>query len=497
MNTTIQKYAALILPLIGAFFAWRLIKIPSRMETALFFIVCFIIPTLKWPRFGVYYLLTLPIFIPLGRRLYYLISNRPTVDYLMLIGDGVMIGFIGSLLLYWILNREKISEPLTVFILAYAFFLFLKVFFLNEGTIESGLYGFKFNGLYVLFYFAGSYVIDQARGMIKVLLWGALALALSALWSLKQITFGFSDFEQKWLDSITFTTLRIEGVVRPFGTFVSPAAMSDAMCILIMLGAFFIGYRRGLSIFWGGMLIGLALIPLLIATVRTSWIGCAAGLFFLGFFLRVEKLWLKSLIISFMLLGVVAVLTKGDSKADSQNAALSSKINGSSMTDVMIRNRTAALANPMQEYSIRKRMEIWGEIWYFAQRKPFGRGQGTQGYAHSYYFQILGEIGFPGIISLFGILFFAFRRGFQILRLNPPHEDAELTRYFMSLIFMFVILNLTGTHLHTNPGDVFFWFSVGGLSQLYRNARQRLHDNPIPIIHSSPLTKLPGSLSHG
>ncbi len=466
--------------LVGAVFAWRLQKIPSRQETAVFFILCFVIPTLKWPKFGVYYLFFISIFIPLGRRMYYLVNGRPPLDYLMLIGDGVMVGFICALILLWIVNREKMKEPLTVLVLIYASLLFIKVFFLNQGTMEEGLYGFKFNGLYVLFYFAGSYVIAHAKGLIKVLNWATFALMLSALWSIKQVTLGFSSFEQKWLDSITFTTLRIEGVVRPFGTFVSPAAMADAMCLLLMLGAFYIALRRALSPLWGFYLVCLSIVPLLIATVRTSWVGAAAGLFFFFIYLRIEKTWIKGVILSVALVGLIGIISKGDNQSDSQNAALSAKISGSSLTDVMIRKRTAALANPLQEYSVRKRMQIWGEIWYYALQKPLGRGQGTQGYAHSYYFQILGEIGFPGILAFLGILIFAFIRGFQALRLKPARDELELTRFFLSILFMFSILNLTGTHLHTNPGDLYFWFSVGGLAQLYRDAKQRQSEALLP-----------------
>jgi hypothetical protein len=477
MTATMRWLIAILLPALGFFFAWRLLKIPTRLETAAFFIVFFVIPTLRWPKFAVYYIFTLTLFIPLFRRVYYLIESRPKVDYLMLIGDGVMVGFIGALILLWIKNKERLREPLTVFVLIYASLLFIKVFFLNEGDIESGLYGFKFNGLYVLFFFAGSYVVVHAKGMLSVLSWSSIALFFTALWSLKQITLGFSGFEQKWLDSITFTTLRIEGVVRPFGTYVSPAAMSDGMCILILLGAFYVAYRRALSPLWGLGLISVAIIPLLIATVRTSWIGALAALLFFGFYLRVEKKWIRNLI----LVATFASMTGLLFKEGSDTSQTSRNLSGQSLADVMIRKRTAALANPLQEYSVQKRMQIWGEIWYYAMRKPLGRGQGTSGYAHSYYFQILGEIGFPGIAAFFAILYLAFSRGFQALALRPTRGEAELLRLFMSIIFLISILNLTGTHLHTNPGDIYFWFSVGAIAQLYRTLRERANGEPSDV----------------
>jgi O-antigen ligase len=474
MTFSPKKLLWLAVPLVGCFFAWRLQKIPSRLEVSAFFTFFFIIPALKWPKFAVYYLFTIPLFIPMGRRMYYLINGRPTVDYLMLIGDGVMIGFIASLILLWTNHKERVHDKLTVLILLYSFLLLIKVFFLNEGTIETGLYGFKFNGLYVLFYFAGSYVLFQSQQIIKAIHIGSIALFLSALWSLKQITLGFSDFEQRWLDSITFTTLRINGVVRPFGTYVSPAALADGMCILVLLGVFYIFYKKNLSPIWGLGLVSVAVIPLLIATVRTSWIGVLAGLFLYAFFLRIEKKWIRNLVILFFIIAVSSMMLKGNGKNEDKSK-LSGKAN---LADIMIRNRTSALANPLQEYSIQKRMQIWGEIWYFAVRKPLGRGQGTHGYAHSYYFQILGEIGFPGILAFLGILFFGFRYGFAILRMNPNKTQAELARLMLSMLFMFSILNLTGTHLHTNPGDIYFWFSLGTLAQLHREVKASWRQAP-------------------
>ena len=483
------------LPLIGTLFAWRLYLVPSRAETAAFFMLVMLLPTMRFPKFGMYYLFTISLLIPMFRRMYYLVGDRPKLDYLMLISDGVMAGFVAALVLTWVLARERIRDPLSGFVLVYLFFLFIKIFFENIGGIQNGLYGFKFNGLYVLFFFAGSHIVKGAPGMLGLIKVGACALLFTALYGIKQITLGFFDFEQRWLDSITFTTLRIEGVVRPFSTYVSPAAMADGMCILFLVGVFYIGLRRGFNQIWGAILIAGSIFPLLIATVRTSWVGVTVAIFFYVFFLRIKHQWIRVAFLLAMVIGCFGFVTKSDSHADGQNAALSAQMGGSrSLTSVMIRNRTAALANPMQEYSIQKRMQIWQEIWYFALRYPLGRGQGTHGYAHSYYFQILGEIGFPGILAFLGILFLGFKRGFQILRLSPNHEEGELTRFFMSLIFMFAILNLTGTHLHTNPGDIWFWFSLGALSQIYRNNKPKIglgptrpEGNSTPILRINPL----------
>src|SRR5690606_36909637 len=138
------------------------------------------------------------------------------------------------------------------------------------------------------------------------------------------------------------------------------------------------------------------------------------------------------------------------------------------LTDVMIKNRTSALVNPLKEYSVQKRIDTWKGIlitsWYF----PLGKGQNTTGYAHSYYLQVLGEIGYPGLILFLSILAMGLYRGMKVIRHSRDKDLAEFARLLVTIIFVISILNLTGTHLHTPPGDVFFWFSLGCISRFYR-----------------------------
>jgi hypothetical protein len=466
--------------LIGLGFVYRLMHIPSRAETAVFCIGFFLIPTLKWPKVGVYYLFCLPLYVPLFRRMYYLVSERPALDYLMLISDGVMGGLIMALILLWLLNKERSKDLLSSLIVLYTFLLFIKVFVGSQLGIQESLYGFKFNGLYVFFYFAGSYVLTTLKETKAVWAWASWLLFFTALYGVNQILFGFTDFEQRWLDSITFTTLRIDGVVRPFSTYVSPAAMSDGMVLLMLSGFYWLFSKGRLTAPFGLLLILSSIAPLMIASVRTNWLAALAGIFFLLFFLRLENKWVKYTLIAAMAAGLMGYSAKGSSSGGGgsfqQNVALNARLNakGPNLTESMIKNRTAALANPLQEYSVQKRMETWVGIIYMSKLFPFGKGQGTTGYAHSYYFLVLGEIGYPGLICFLAILGVAFYRGFKTIALSKDEEKRDFTRLLVTILFVVTVLNLTGTHLHTPPGDIFFWFSVGCISRFYRETRGSL-----------------------
>ncbi|MEO7426830.1 MAG: hypothetical protein ABI036_16710 [Fibrobacteria bacterium] len=474
-----------LLLLLGYGFVYRLVNIPTRLETAVFCIAFFLIPTLKFPKVGVYYLFCLPLFIPLFRRMYYLVSERPTLDYLMLISDGVMGGLIMALLLLWLLNKERSRDIFSILIVLYTFLLFIKVFVGSQLGLQESLYGFKFNGLYVFFFFAGSYILRTYRETRTVLVFASWLLFITALYAFYQILFGFTGFEQKWLDSITFTTLRIEGVVRPFSTYVSPAAMSDGMCILFILGIFWMIVKGKYLFPFGALLTLSSITPIMIATVRTNWLAVAAAVFYYGVFLRLKKTWLQWSLIALLAIGMAGYTIKAGSGGGSmaKNAMVSARINKKSanLTETMITNRTAALANPLQEYSVQKRVETWSGIIFTSLYYPLGKGQGTTGYAHSYYFLVLGEIGYPGLICFLAILGVGFYRSAMVIARSKDKETVELMRLFSTLIFMLSILNITGTHLHTPPGDIFFWFIMGCISRFYRQWREQSAAEAAPV----------------
>ncbi len=465
-----------IYPLIaalGILFAYKMVNIPSRTEIAIFAIGIFLIPALKYPKFSTYYLLTFPLFVPFFRRLYYLVGERVQTDPIMLISDGVMIAFLASLILLWIYNKERCRDILSALIVAFTLWLFAKVFLQNLIPIVQALYGFKFNGLYVPFFFAGSYFLYSLAGLQRIITVVTITFMATACYTIWQIVIGFPAFDQAWMDSVTFTTLYIEGIPRPFGTYVSPAALSDAMCILLILGAYWLARGGMVQKSFGLIVMAAGTYPLLIATVRTNWIAAVMGLYFFFIFLRIMGPWKKGIHLVLLVLVAVALSAGSKTEDETQNRQLSSHMQNDErgIHDIMVKERVQAVSNPMQEYSLLKRMDTWKGIWNYSFTYPLGRGQNTTGYAHSYYFQILGETGYPGLLFFLAILCLFFHRGFYVVRMATDPAAILLARLFLTMVFMFSILNLTGTHLHSNPGDIYFWFSGGALAFLYRHVR--------------------------
>jgi hypothetical protein len=81
---------------------------------------------------------------------------------------------------------------------------------------------------------------------------------------------------------------------------------------------------------------------------------------------------------------------------------------------------------------------------------------------------------------------------------------AEMGRLLLTIVFILSVLNLTGTHLHTPPGDIFFWFSLGCISRYYRQLRDESRaaaesaakESAVPDAAQLPATPHPGSPGH-
>jgi hypothetical protein len=71
-----------------------------------------------------------------------------------------------------------------------------------------------------------------------------------------------------------------------------------------------------------------------------------------------------------------------------------------------------------------------------------------------------------------------------VIAKTQDEEVRELCRLLMTIIFMLTVLNLTGTHLHTPPGDIFFWFSLGCITRFYRETREALAKQAQPEARS-------------
>jgi len=161
MNKLANTMLWFSIPLLGLLFSWRLYMIPSRAELAIFFAIIFMVPSFIYPKISLYYLLIIPSFIPMFRRLYYLLADRPDLDYIMLITDGVLISMFIAIIMLWVKFKEANRDKLSIAVIALVMYMFLKIFIIQRWPIKDGFYSFKYYGMYIMFYFAGKYLIQN------------------------------------------------------------------------------------------------------------------------------------------------------------------------------------------------------------------------------------------------------------------------------------------------------------------------------------------------
>jgi len=74
------------------------------------------------------------------------------------------------------------------------------------------------------------------------------------------------------------------------------------------------------------------------------------------------------------------------------------------------------------------------------------------------YVTYLAEFGYPGLILLLWLLIAIIRAGFRVYdRLQTPIMKVT-ARAILTFNFVFLIVNITGIHIHNYPGDFYFWF---------------------------------------
>jgi O-antigen ligase len=94
-----------------------------------------------------------------------------------------------------------------------------------------------------------------------------------------------------------------------------------------------------------------------------------------------------------------------------------------------------------------------------------GRGLGTLN-ADSLYVTYLAEFGYPGFIFIIGIFCAFIIRGMKALHTLSDPRSIIMAKGIICMDMSFALMNLTGTHIHAFPGDVYFWFWNGVLMSI-------------------------------
>jgi hypothetical protein len=473
----------------GNFIAFKMVHLPDQMQFVVLLGLIMFYPVFRYPIVGVYLLFVLLPFVPLIRRLYYLAYSRPAVDPLIVIGEIILtVMLIGLFFVFRDhLQQGTFRQRISFFVMVYFLYMLLRVFVYNEWPLSRALLIFRFYGPQVLLYFVGILYAFEEKHLRR--LWGiTLVIGVAAvLYGLNQFFFGYNEAEKLWFSSIDFSSLFIKGVARPFSFFLSPAAFADYSQVAVIALIAFSGFRKVtgklslflLPLFWTGVLI---------TSVRSNWIGMALSLFVWLFIVRVkgnrQRLFFLALMtLSFVMFDIVQNLIHTGLSVGTFIATTSGNTQANQNLALLVTERTAAVSNPFQEYSLLSRIELWKFIFQSSlepQYAVFGRGLGVIN-ADSLFMTYLANFGYPGLFLIVAIVVIFIVNGFQVIDQQKNRFVLAVATAVVTMDIVLALLNLTGSHIHSFPGDTYFWFWNGVLMGMWsgRAGREEENENPV------------------
>ncbi|MBD3347502.1 MAG: hypothetical protein GF401_20795 [Chitinivibrionales bacterium] len=474
MKEKLKSFLFLIaIAVAGHLIAHKMFDIPNQMEMVVFVALILFYPVMRSPVFGVKALFIIVPFIPFIRRLYYLAFSRPKIDPLIMIGE-LIIAFIFLGLFFEFRERQKEQSDAFYMrlISLYFIYLLLRVFLFNITPTATALAKFKYYGPAVLLFFIGMYYAEKIS-LLKFIWAVTIVLGVAGtLYGIKQLYIGYSAAEKVWINSISFSTLAIEGVVRPFSIFIAPVTFADYLQ-LATIGIL-------MYWFWGDKshrILVFALVPLfffsvLITSVRSSWIGMVASLML--WFLVVNVKGRKKRIAIILIMGLGYVFFELISEMFNAGGIgnlikfATGGLGGDKYISLLVAERSTAVTNPFEEHSFVSRMALWRYLLYLSKEPVnalMGRGLGALK-ADSLYFTYFAEFGYPGVLFIITIFILFVRKGFQIIDNSIDRNHVILAKGITVMNIVFALVSITGTHIHNFPGDIYFWFWNGVLIKI-------------------------------
>ncbi|MBD3421124.1 MAG: hypothetical protein GF398_13490 [Chitinivibrionales bacterium] len=474
MNRKISAVLAVIgILLAGHFLAYKMFAIPSQIELVGLLGLALFLPVLRFPIVGIYAVFLVSPFVPYIRRLYYLVADRPELDPLIVTSELILGIILISLYFEFKEQRDRLKNVrlYTGIIIFYFIFVTLRVFVFNFIPRAESIARYKFYGPPVLIFFIGILFAGQLKHLKAI--WGITIAGgtLAALYGFKQLYLGYSASERIWFTSIRFTTLFIEGIVRPFSFLKAPVAFADY--IQLALIAILMWWQWGAKT---SKIFIIAATPLLInailiTSVRSSWIGVMATAAFWFFFVNIRGARKRIAVLVTVCLAYVALdwlsgmLGSGGLDIGSTMSMMGGQFQKQEYMELLVANRTSAISNPFEEYSFMSRITLWREILMLSSDPIMAlMGRGTGAFkADSLYFTYLAEFGYPGLFLMIFILVLFILKGLEMIDHAPGREYAVLAKGITVMNLVFALVSITGTHIHNFPGDYYFWFWNGVL----------------------------------
>ncbi len=465
----------LLAVVLGLVIAYNLVFIPSQFDVVVIAALLLFYPVVRYPRLGVYiFFLTGPL-IPFFRKLYYLLYQRPSADPLIILGD-ILVVFIFAGLFFQLrphLEQDKQTRFFSRSIFLYLVYVVVRAFVLNNSPLTAAAMNLRFYAPQTLFFFVGIVYAHNFRMLKKLWVITLVMGIFAALYGFNQLFFGYSEAERVWFSSISFTSLFIEGMARPFSFFQSPAAFADYLQLAIIAVLILYAWSSSVQSKLLFSLIPFFFYGILITSVRSNWAGMIVSVLVWLSVLVVRGTKQRVAVFSLLLMGYFGIqFLEGASEDWGLYQGLAGGQNVESVqgdfVSALVTDRMGALINPFTEHSVRSRFALWRYVFRTSFSPVYavlGRGTGTFN-SDSLYVNYLAEFGYPGMAFIILLTLAFIAKGLYILDNADNRAVVALVKGITALNITFAVINLTGTHIHSFPGDSYFWFWNGVLIKL-------------------------------
>ena len=377
--------------------------------------------------------------------------------------DGLLVLMLVGMLVRLIKEKDFsfAKSPISIFIFAWIYYNLLEVLNPWAQSRIAWVYTVRTVALLLSLYFIACYTFSSYRRIVNTLKVILILGFISALYSLKQEWFGFSNAETTWLhaDEERFMLIFQWDRMRVFSFFSDPTTFGILMgymsmlCLVFAAGPFKLWIRIGLLVAAASMLLGMAY-----AGSRTPFVMLPMGvIMYLILTFKRQTIIAGAL---FFMIGAGFIMKSTSSAVVWR---IQSAFRGESKDSIEVRMKNQAKIQPyILSHPVGAGL---GSTGYWGKR--FSPDSWLAGFAHdSLYVRLAVETGWLGLLIYMGLLFTAMRTSIRYyFRVKDP-TIKTLYLGFTITVFLLALASYPQEAITLLPTSVIFYIMLAMIARL-------------------------------
>ncbi len=413
------------------------------------------------------------IFLPFMaflRRAVYFISPYAKYDPIHLIAPALVLFVFAGILLF---DRERLSQAfkgnnLAKYIIVLLALFVLQIFNPLQGDLLVGLGGaFYYMIPMVWFFVALCYANNQ---LIRKLMIAIVTIGMiTGAYGLYQMIFGFFPFEEYWIETGGFASLRVGSFIRAFSTFSNPEEYSRYLQISAVVAFGYFLKRKNLGWF---LIFVFTAISTIMTGVRSSVFGLALSISVLLVIWKTKDIRRALIRLALLASAFVVIMSFISLPADEFD------YQGQSIFYTMAGHTARGFFNPVNERTFQGRLSLWKYLLTdIVPRNPIGYGLGSTSIAaqkfgslgigtEGYIFALFINSGMVGGLLFLIISFLALKKG---TKLSIQSRGSEvLTPLILAIIAGLSLNNVFGSSFVLYSVAPIGWFLIGWIAKQHK-----------------------------